>query len=432
MLPRRISGTPRVEAISARADSSEPSRVRYVAIALCALVCLVDGYDMVTAPISVPILVEVWSRAPADFTWLLAAAVLGMALGAVFFAPLGDRYGRRPVIVLSVFVVGVSSVLITFSSTVYELTAWRFATGLGMGVSLTNALALAGEFAAGRSRSLTIISVYSMSALGSVMGGLLAPSLIAWGGWSALYMVGGVLPLLLCPLLLIALPESPQITEKNVARRRPRRSLESCAVFEGFGRLLSPLYITRTLVLWALYFLSTFVIYLISSWLPSLMSINGWSLEVSIHAITVFGAGGIMGGLLFGWFVDRGRARGSLIAGFLVAGCAMLVLGFAPGGIGVWMLAVALLGGGMIGITYALTALAAACYPVSMRAGGIGAASATGRVGATLAPLVGGWMLAKEMAAIEVFGWMLLPIAAGTVISFCSSSIFCADSEDEV
>ena len=427
------AAAPDVSSAIAAREAGLSSVRRWWVVFLCAMVCLLDGYDMVVAPISIPVLAESWGLDASAFAAALTGTVLGMALGAAFIAPLGDRFGRRPVILVSFFLVGLASLLTPLSSTVMELALFRFVTGLGMGASLANALALASEFALPHLRSRIITCVYAMSAVGSVMGGFLAPPLLATFGWPGLYVTGGILPLALIPLLWLWLPESirfqvlrsmgPVEQAPGSAPRREGGALDS------IRPLLAQPYRSRTLLLWTLYLLSSFTVYVISSWLPTLMRLYGWSIENSVHAIMVFSFGGIVGGFLLGWLVDRGQIRSCLLAGFIFTGIAMLALNVAPPAIWIWMTLIGVMGAGMIGISYAVAALAAIVYPTELRAGGIGTASAMGRVGATLAPAVGGWLLAIGWPVTAIFTGLIVPMVVGVVIVSVFARVFAVKGE---
>ena len=94
----------------------------------------------------------------------------------------------------------------------------------------------------------------------------------------------------------------------------------------------------------------------------------------------------------------------------------MLALTVVPREIGVWMWLIGIIGGGIIGISYAVAALAAAAYPATLRAGGIGTASAVGRFGATLGPAVGGWLIGMGVSVVQIFAGLVLPMAVGIVL----------------
>lgn len=404
----------------------EPTeKVRWRVIILCAIVCLLDGFDMVVAPISVPLLAADWDLSAAAFTPALTATVFGMALGAIFIAPLGDRFGRRPVILVSFLFVGLTSLVTPLASTVTELTLLRLIIGVAMGGSIANALALAADFSPSHRRSRIITSVYSMSAIGGLLGGFLSPMLIAYSGWQGLYIAGGAVPLLFITALWFGLVESPTLsTDADPGRASKAADLGQRGILHFVRKLLAPTYRARTLMLWALYFLSTFTTYLISSWLPTLMHLFGWSIDNSVRAMMALSFGGILGGLAFGWLVDRCRTKLALFIGFAAAGLAMLTLNLAPGQLWLWMVLIAIIGGGMIGVTFTVTALAATVYPTELRAGGIGMASATGRVGSTLAPLVGGGLLALGLSILQVFSLLLVPVLVGLVVISLGAKVF--------
>ncbi len=384
-------------------------------VILCSLVCMLDGYDVLVAPVSVPLLAEDWALEASAFTPALAATVLGMALGAVFLAPLGDRYGRKPILVVSFAAVGLCSLCSPFSTSVFELTLFRFLTGLGMGASITNALALASEVARPHLRTRITICVYSMSAVGSMIGGFFAPAIIEHYSWAGLYYAGGAIPLLLVPLLWQGLPGSirPQLLASAGS--------ETSGVIRNLAALLAHNYRFVTLLFWTLYFVCLFSMYVVSSWLPTLMRMHGWPIAESVRAIMFFSLGGVIGGFIIGWLVDRGRTAPALYGGFMVAGLAFVGITMAPPEVALWMLLIALVGAGVIGVSYAIAALAAAIYPAELRAGGIGAASAMGRLGATLAPIYGGWMISMGASAVSIFGSLLVFVIIGLIAVFLFS-----------
>lgn len=386
-------------------------------VLLCSLVCMLDGYDVLVAPVSVPLLVDDWGLEAAAFTPALAATVLGMALGAVLLAPLGDRYGRKPVLVASFAVVGLASLLTPLATTVTGLTLFRLVTGLGMGASITNALALGSEVARPRLRTRITICIYSMSAVGSMIGGFVAPGIIEALSWPGLYYAGGVIPLLLLPLLWLCLPGSirPRAGSAGTA------ASPSSGVLRSLAQLLVARYRYTTLLLWLLYFVCLFSMYVVSSWLPTLMRMHGWPIADSVRAIMYFSLGGVIGGFVIGWLVDRQRTSPALYGGFVLAGMGAVGLTVAPPDAALWMLLVAMIGAGVIGVSYAIAALAAAIYPAELRAGGIGAASAMGRLGATLAPVYGGWMISIGASAVDIFGSLVAFVLVGLVAVFLFS-----------
>jgi AAHS family 4-hydroxybenzoate transporter-like MFS transporter len=123
-------------------DRSRLSGRQVSIIVLCALVVLLDGFDLQTMALTVPSLAREWSLGPSAFSYALSGALIGMLAGASILAPLGDKIGRRPILITGMLLLGVASLATTFSTTPAELVLWRFVTGLGLGMTLPNASAL--------------------------------------------------------------------------------------------------------------------------------------------------------------------------------------------------------------------------------------------------------------------------------------------------
>ncbi|TGD72286.1 MFS transporter [Mangrovimicrobium sediminis] len=387
-------------------------------VALCAMVLLLDGLDMIVAPISVPAMAADWQLAPARFGIALSASVFGMAIGAAFITPLGDRYGRRPMVIAGFAVGGLTCLLVPLVQNLPQLVGLRFITGLGLGVSLANALTLASEYAPPQLRSRVLSCVYAMSALGGAFGGLVAPPLLANWGWQGVYVFGGLLPLAMLPVLFWGLAESRQFLEARASREAQAAvSMDNSAgSLHRLRLLLAAPYRATTLLVWSLFFLSTFCTYVISSWLPTLLNLAGWTVDNAVRAVTVFSFGGIFGGFFLGWMVDRQRVMPALVLGFGAVAGAIAALHVVPAQLTAWMLLIGLMGAGTMGVAYALTAFAAIVYPTSLRASGIGAAGALGRFGATIAPLAGSWLLAQGLAALHILSSLILPMACALLL----------------
>ncbi|MFV8820010.1 MFS transporter [Haliea sp. E17] len=401
---------------SAAAETDDlPDALRWRVIVLCALVCLLDGFDMVVAPVSIPTLAGDWQLAPSAFSTALAAAVLGTGIGAAFIAPLGDRFGRRPLVIGSFAMVALCTLATPLIHSVNQLTALRFATGLGLGASLANAIALASEYAAPHLRSRIVACVYATSALGGAVGASIAPYLLGNWGWQGVYVFGGAAPLVLMPLLFAGLAESRRFLAER-AGAGTAVAADSAGSMERLRALLQPPHRASTVLLWSLFFLSTFCTYMMSSWLPTLMHLSGWSMEDAVRSVMVFSFGGVIGGFIQGWMVDRGRILPAISLGFGITALSLAALNIAPLHTGLWLFLITVMGAGNMGVAYALTSFAAIVYPTGLRASGIGAAGACGRFGATLAPLIGGWLLAQQLAALQILTGLIIPMAAALLL----------------
>ena len=369
---------------------------------LCALVVLLDGYDLQAMGLAVPTLAHEWRLATSSFTYALSASVLGLGVGSAFIAPLGDRLGRRPLLLGGLAIILVTSLGVTTAATTWQLMLWRLLIGLGLGVCQSNASALTAEYAP-QARRATIMTLMGVCvSFGAMLAGLTAPQVLAAAGWRGLFLVGAALPLLALLASLVGLPESPAMAAKSLA--------PGTAVGSGgsLGALLRVPYRERTLRLWLVYGLSAMLLYLLISWLPTFLTTAGWSRSEAPHGIALLQGGGIVGSLVQAWLVDRRRAIPALVGAFgvtLITALLFAVPGTAPA----WPLLLVLMGSGIGGVIMAFIALGAIFYPPAIRVTGFGWAGAVSRVGAVLGPIAGGWIIASGIAPRMMLGLIAVP-----------------------
>jgi AAHS family 4-hydroxybenzoate transporter-like MFS transporter len=350
---------------------------------LCFLVLCLEGYDVTALGYATPSLIEAWQIAAPRFTTAITVGNFGMLSGSLIVGLLGDRCGRKPVLIGCVAILGVFSLLTAWSSGLGSLAILRFLTGLGIGGGIPLAITLATDFAPLQAPRRLVILTSGGLAMGGSVGGFAAAKLVVSLGWPSIFVAGGLLPLLLVPLLSILLPESRAFRERMSLSRRvsPR------ALFQD-GLAL------RTLVLWVIDFCNLLCLFFILLWLPALLHGLGYSPADSIFVTTMYSTGGILGLAIIAAIADPvGVERVLAVTLFLGAGC-LLVVGSVPlpyaalcivsGGIGVGI------GGGQNGIN----AVSSALYPAMIRATGTGWALGVARIGQIVGPLAAGTLLA--------------------------------------
>jgi MFS transporter, AAHS family, 4-hydroxybenzoate transporter len=392
-MPPRASGT--IERMIALPSPALQIRV----FLLCALVVLLDGYDLQAMGLAVPTLAHDWHLANPSFTYALSASLLGLGLGSAFIAPLGDRLGRRPLLLGGLATILLTSLGITTATTPWQLSLWRLLIGLGLGVCQSNASALMAEYAP-QARRATIMTLMGVCvSFGAMLAGLTAPQVLAAGGWRGLFLVGAALPLLALLASLVGLPESMAILTRSSAPAPSGGSLLALLRFP---------YRERTLRLWLVYGLSAMLLYFLISWLPTFLTAAGWSRSQAPHGIALLQGGGIAGSLVQAWLVDRRRAITALVGAFgmtLITALLFAVPGTAPA----WPVLLVLMGSGIGGVIMSFIALGAIFYPPAIRVTGFGWAGAVSRVGAVLGPLAGGWIIAAGVAPRVMLGLIAIP-----------------------
>ncbi len=395
---------------------------------LCGLVILLDGFDLQTMSLAVPSLAEEWQAQPAVFSFALSAALLGMLGGSAVVAPLGDRFGRRPVLLGGLLVVGTASLLTAYSGSPTELSIWRFATGIGLGTTLPNATALTSEYVPVRSRVLLISLTYACVALGALIAGFVAPLLIDAFGWRSIFAFGGFLPLVVTVLIAIWIPESlrllvaqrPTDPRIQVIAKRFLGDVDAAKLVVGatervarqsVAALLSRTYRSRTLLLWATLALSLFVLYVLVSWLPTVLTAAGWTRAQALRGSVMNQAGGIVGGLIIASLIDRRLTIPAMVGGYVIVALALALFLVVPGTVSNWFSLLFLVGAGVSGGQVALNVLAVLFYPPPLRATGSGWANTVGRLGALLAPFAGGLVLQRlTLKPVEQLTLLVVPV----------------------
>ena len=173
------------------------SSTRFRVACLCAAVLLVEGYDIAAVGYVVPLLVDAWRVPPAAFTSALAAGNVGLLLGSLIAGLLGDRLGRKPVMIACVSAFGILSLLSAFVASPTQLAMVRVLTGLGLGGGIPLAIALAADFAPAIAKARFVLLASLGIPIGFALAGFVSGRLIGAFGWPAVFIAGGAAPLFL-------------------------------------------------------------------------------------------------------------------------------------------------------------------------------------------------------------------------------------------
>src|SRR5580704_11173198 len=177
---------------------------------LCTLAQICDGYDVGSIGWAVPPLTHAWNLPPPAFALAFLWSSVGVVVGAPLAGSIGDRIGRRPLLLVSVAIVGICSPLNAFAGSLGMLSVWRFFTEVGLGGAFPSAATLAGDYAPRRLRATLIMASFTGAPLGGFVGGQIVALLLPHFGWPFIFILGGVFPLALVLALALWLPESPR------------------------------------------------------------------------------------------------------------------------------------------------------------------------------------------------------------------------------
>src|SRR3984957_7419241 len=361
----------------------------------CAAVLLFDGFDTTAIGFVAPPLAKEWGLTKAALGPVFSAGLFGLMIGALLFGPLADRIGRKKIIVLSTLVFGIGALATALAQDVNTLLAIRFLTGLGLGGAMPNTIAMTSEFSPARRRATMVMVMFCGFSLGAALGGFLGAALIPQFGWRSVFVVGGIAPLLLVPVLALRLPESVRFLA--LTGRAPGR------VAQLLGHIGPPAGRPPvTLLLWVVFFMSLLDLYFLSNWLPTVLNDLGASISAAAVIGSMLQIGGVVGTFALGSIIDRFSFRALALVYFVAV--------FAVGAIGqlghsAVLVATAIFAAGfcIVGGQIAANGLAATFYPTSIRATGVGWALGIGRIGSIVGPLVGGALLTMKWSTGAVF-----------------------------
>jgi len=420
-------------------DSRPIGRFQKWVVFLGFLIIALDGFDVAIMGFIAPQLKIDWGLSPQALGPVLSAALIGLAVGALTAGPLADRYGRKIVLLCSVVLFGVLTIATAFAPDVQWLVVLRFLTGLGLGAAMPNSSILVSEYAPQRSRSFLITIAFCGFSLGAAVGGFASAWMIPNLGWQSVLIMGGILPLLVAPLLYLKLPESAIfLVTQRAAPERIRAIMRQLApdcvndqtsfVLPPVGKptesaisvVLSRDYLFGTLMLWVAYIIALFMVYLFSGWLPTLVKESGqYSVADAAVVTAIFQVGGPAGAICVGWAMDRWGKRNVLTLAFLGCGLSIFAIGQSTGHFALLCVVACIVGFGLNGVSVGMNALAASYYPTHARATGASWMSGIGRVGAVLSAFAGALMLGLGWSLAEICMTMLVPAGIAALAIYC-------------
>ena len=381
---------------------------RTVTILFCFLTALCEGIDLQAAGVAAAGIGAEFKPTADQFGTFFSASTFGLFLGALIGGRLADSIGRKKVLVASIGLFGLFSLLTACATDVQFLIWARALTGLGLGGALPMLLALVTESSATKQRSASVAIVYAAMPLGGAAVSLLI-MLIASSQWRTIFVVGGVLPLLLAPLMAIALPESAAFQREQRAKETLRAGSVTALFAAGRAR--------RTVLLWASFLLELLLLYLLLNWLPTLLISDGFTRVEAAGAQIGFNLGGVLSAILIGYLLGGRLRHRATITVFVLLPLLLVLLAKAPPHFTVVALAVFVLGCAVLAAQAFLYAAAPVVYPTRIRGIGVGAAVAFGRIGSIIGPKLGGMLKAAGHGPSQLLMDLLPIVIVGSVCS---------------
>jgi len=420
-------------------DQIKISKVQYFSIAICFLMNVLDGMDVLVVSYCAPAIAQALKLGPKTLGIVFSAGLVGMAIGAIFLAPYADKFGRKKLILASAFIMGFSVFLTALSENILQLVIMRLISGLGIGCMLATTATLTSENVLNNSKDFWVSLVISGYPVGAVISGYIAATVIPSYGWESMFIFAGLTTLLTIPLTYFFLTESPQFYLKKqpfgalekvnkLFIKMNLRPLDNLPEFRLnlknkplVSQLFSNKYKLSTLQLWAALFFAFGCLYFLISWIPKLATDAGLSIELAIYAGTIFNVGAFFGIVLQGYFSSKIGLK-KTISIFLLLTFVLMASFKVFIGTDFLLIVYFLLGFSLQGGFVGLYAVAARLYPTEFKTTGVGWAIGVGRLGGILAPVIGGLFIAMGLTLSANFLIFSIPALFASILTYYISS----------
>jgi AAHS family 4-hydroxybenzoate transporter-like MFS transporter len=396
------------------------------------IITFFDGLDSNLISFAAPYFGAQYHLSKIQLGNIFSMGLFGTMVGGFALGYLGDRVGRRPMVVLATALFGILTICFTLANSYWSLFLLRFIDGLPLGGMLPLAWALNIEYAPKRYRA-TIVTVIMMGySLGTALGGPIAIWLIPKFGWKSVFVFGGALSLFCAGVLFAILPESIRFLASkglgadrigSIVRRiapgqlipanakfvvtdesQQNKEFKPALLFRGELRWITPL-------IWIGYIASSLAVFFIVNWTPVVFEALKYSRKEAATAASLYSAMGAVGGLLLMRFTDK---RGAIAITIMPVMTVILLLTatFATMGHVEFLVLSAITGGFLIGGHFGMHSICGIFYPSAYRANGAGWATSIAKIGSVAGPILGGIILSTSLPVRDIFAVLAVCPAA--------------------
>ncbi|GAA0266427.1 MFS transporter [Alteraurantiacibacter aestuarii] len=395
---------------------------QYGVVALCVLINMIDGYDILALAQAGSALKTEWGMSDAALGTLLAMNLVGMAVGALGVSPVADQWGRRPAMLICLLFMSIGMAISAGSDGFLVMATGRLITGIGIGGMTSTAGTLALEYASQKRREFATSAVAAAYPVGTIIGAYVAVAVLDTYGWRGIFWVGGSLSAILFPIAFIWLPESLdflltrqpkgalETTNKVLRRMRvpeisqlPPRPQDSTEGSTALSEILQPVHRNELIFkLFIAHALNMFAWYFIINWGPPLVAEAGASDALGARYSAWVSYGGIIGGLSAGFFCGVVGVKRMMWLTMVSLAILITLFGMFVGNPGALLIIAPLMGAALFGSAVANWLTIAYAFPPYLRATGLGFATTAGRVGSIFGPIVGGALLGTREAPLDL------------------------------
>lgn len=365
---------------------------KILTIFLCFWVAFFEGFDLQVPGIAAKGIAASFGLDQIQMGYVFSLGVFGMLFGAFFGGRIADYLGQKKVLMLSVTIFGLFMSLTAIAPSIEVLYAARFFTGLGLGAAMPTMISVVGDEATEANRGKLNSLMYCGLPVGAIFVAGLA-MLLPEIQWQTLFLIGGLTPLALIPLMAFILKDKPKVNAEVPV---------SGEAVPGMAEVLfKQRQYKNTVPLWVGFFFTLMINYILISWLPNLLMEQGLQKQQAFLVMLVFQVGAVIGTLSLGYLLDRlklWQMATIIYSGLFVA----LVLLFTTTSIPLLILAGVMGGIFSTGGQSILYGISPIFYSGAGKVTGVGSAISLGRLGAMTGPLLTGKILALGLGTTGI------------------------------
>jgi AAHS family 4-hydroxybenzoate transporter-like MFS transporter len=418
--------------ISEVIDSFKVNKFTWFMFFLLGFAMIFDGYTYMIVPYTMNTIQLEWGLSKIATSSLTSWSMIGIVAGAVISGLLSDKIGRKKTLTFAIAAYSAFTVPIYFAPSFAFFAVFSVAAGLGLGACVPVVTTVFSEITPTKQRSVFVTFGMAWMILGWFLAGVIATAVSASLGWRYCYLFG-IIPFVYAVILFFVMPESVHWLVGKGRRQEAARVLARIekaatgkqshwdadkiiappkAKVSGPRALFSKKFTRVTIGIWLSYLMGSFVLYGINAWLPTIMREKGY---ISIAIFSNLAA--LVANITTGFVAEAIGRKKNLLMIFIVEAAAVIILSVSLGTslVGFMLVAALLIG---FTINYTLTSinpLMAEAYPTEFRNTGVAWGQAFGRIGAIIAPIVGGLIISPELGNYSNLGFFAIPAVIGAL-----------------
>lgn len=364
---------------------------------------LFDALDVALLSFIMPVIKESWHLSAGQMGAVSAVTSLGMMIGALGCGYLADKWGRKPVLIMTLLLFSLGNLALTVTPNVETFLLVRLITGIGLGGELPVAATIIADHFTGTKRARMLVLVDSFWAFGWILASVLSFVVMPKFGWRITVLITAFMGLYTL------------IMRRHLPEKAPVEQTTKLGFWPALKQVWSTKYRRATVCLSILWFVIMFAYYGMFLWLPSVLVMRGFSMVHSFGYTVLMSIAQLPGYYLAAWLIGK-LPRKVVLATYLI-GTMLSAWAFGTATTetiilisGAWLSFFTL---GAWGIMIAFTP---GQFEVAARGIGMGFAQSIGRIGATIGPYLVGALIGIGFKIPAIFMVFVGALILGVVV----------------